>query len=41
MKPDELRKHLENYQWAIFFTRNLPTELLLKDATDKDHIATV
>ena len=39
MKPDELRKHLENYQWAIFFTRNLPTELLLKDATDKDRIA--
>lgn len=39
MKPNELRKHLENYQWAIFFTRNLPTELLLKDATDKDRIA--
>ena len=39
MKPDELRKHLENYQWAIFFTQNLPTELLLKDATDKDRIA--
>ena len=39
MKPDELRKHLRNYQWAIFFTRNLPTELLLKEATDKDRIA--
>ena len=39
MKPDELRKHLKNYQCAIFFTRNLPTELLLKDATDKDRIA--
>jgi len=39
MKPDELRKHLKNYQWAIFFTRNLQTELLLKDATDKDRIA--
>jgi predicted metal-binding protein len=39
MKPDELRKHFKNYQWAIFFTRDLPTELLLKDATDKDRIA--
>ncbi|MFC1798827.1 DUF2284 domain-containing protein [Thermodesulfobacteriota bacterium] len=39
MKPDELRKHLENYQWAIFFTRSLPTELLLRDAADKDRIA--
>ncbi len=39
MKPNELRKHLENYKWAIFFTLNLPTELLLKDATDKDRIA--
>ena len=38
MKPDELRKHLESYQWAIFFIRELPTELLLKDATDKDRI---
>ena len=39
MKPNELRKHLENYKWAIFFTLNLATELLLKDATDKDRIA--
>jgi predicted metal-binding protein len=39
MRPDELRKHLENYQRAIFFTQSLPTELLLKDATDKDRIA--
>ena len=39
MKPNELRKHLENYKWAIFFTLNLPTELLLKDATDKARIA--
>jgi len=39
MKPDELKKHLENYQWGIFFTRSLPTELLLKGATDKDRIA--
>jgi predicted metal-binding protein len=39
MKPDELRKHLENYQWAIFFTRRVPTELLIKGATDKDRIA--
>jgi predicted metal-binding protein len=38
MKPDELRKHLRNYQWAIFFIRNLPTELLLKEATDKERI---
>jgi predicted metal-binding protein len=39
MKPDELRKHLGNYKWAIFFAQNLPTELLLKIATDKDRIA--
>jgi len=39
MKPDELIKQLKNYQWAIFFTRKVPTELLLKDATDKDRIA--
>ena len=39
MKPHELRKHLDNYQWAIFFIRNVPTELLLRDAADKDRIA--
>jgi predicted metal-binding protein len=39
MKPDELRNHLKHYRRAIFFTRNLPTALLLKDAADKDRIA--
>jgi predicted metal-binding protein len=24
MKPDELRRHLENYQWAIFFPEIFP-----------------
>lgn len=38
MKPNELRKHLENYQWTIFFTREFPTELLLKDGKDKDRL---
>ena len=39
MKPNELRKYLENFLWAIFFTREFPTELLLKDRTDKDRLA--
>jgi predicted metal-binding protein len=36
MKPDEFRQHLKKYHRAIFFIRNIPTELLLKGPADKD-----
>jgi predicted metal-binding protein len=38
MKPDELISHLKNYQWAVFFTRTVSTDLLLRKADDKDRI---
>ena len=39
MKPAELISHLKNYQWAVFFTRTIPTEVLMRKPDDKDRIA--
>ncbi|KKK91201.1 hypothetical protein LCGC14_2715330, partial [marine sediment metagenome] len=40
LKPAELRKHLENYKWAIFFTIDVPSEVIIRDkATIKERVA--
>ncbi len=39
LKPAELRKHLENYSWAIFFTIDVPPEVIIRDkATIKERV---
>jgi len=38
-KPSEFREYLQNYDSAVFFVRNVPTELLLRDRTDKERRA--
>lgn len=39
LKPAELREWLKDYHWGLFFVRDLPTEILLRDRKDKDRIA--
>lgn len=40
LKPAELRKHLENYNWAIFFTINIPSDVVIRDkATIRERVA--
>jgi predicted metal-binding protein len=39
VKPEELKTLLKKYNWAVFFIKELPTELLLKDVTDKERKA--
>ena len=39
MKPGALRELLKRYRWAVFFMKDLPTELLLKEVTDKERRA--
>lgn len=40
LKPAELRSHLEKYKWAIFFTIDFPSEVIVRDkATIKERIA--
>ena len=38
-KPVELKEYLESYDWAIFFVKDVPTELLLRDRGDKERRA--
>lgn len=39
LKPAELRKHLENYNWAIFFTIDIPSDVVIRDkATIKERV---
>ena len=35
-KPSEMKEYLKEFEWAIFFIRNVPTELLLRDRSDKE-----
>jgi predicted metal-binding protein len=40
MKPAELREVLARYQWAVFFVRDVPPEVIVRDkATIKERVA--
>jgi predicted metal-binding protein len=40
LKPAELREHLQKYQWAIFFIKEVPPEVIVRDkATIKERVA--
>lgn len=40
LKPAELTKYLEKYKWAIFFTIDVPSEVIVRDkATIKERVA--
>jgi predicted metal-binding protein len=40
LKPAELSAHLEKYKWAIFFTIDVPPEVIVRDkATIKERVA--
>lgn len=40
LKPAELRKYLEKYTWAIFFSIDVPSEVIIRDKTTiKERIA--
>ena len=40
LKPADLRSHLEDYKWAIFFTIDFPSEVIVRyNATIKEIIA--
>jgi len=40
MKPSELRDLLRHYQWAVFFTKDVPSEVIVRDkATIKERVA--
>jgi len=39
MKPAELREILKKYRWAVFFTRDVPSEVIVRDrATIKERV---
>ncbi len=39
LKPAELREHLKKYKWAVFFTKDVPSEIIVRDkATIKERI---
>lgn len=40
LKPAELREQLKNFTWAVFFTKEVPAEVIVRDkATIKERIA--
>ena len=40
IKPAELRTLLEKYQWAVFFVKEIPSEVVVRDkATIKERVA--
>ena len=40
MKPSELREILEQYRWAVFFIKDVPPEVIVRDkATIKERVA--
>jgi len=40
LKPDELREHLKSYEWAIFFIKEVSSEIIIRDKTTiKERIA--
>ena len=40
LKPAELREHLAKYKWALFFIKEIPPEVIVRDkATIKERVA--
>ena len=40
LKPAELREHLKKYSWAVFFIKDVPSAVLVRDkATIKERVA--
>ncbi len=40
IKPAELREQLKNYSWAVFFTKDIPPEVVVRDKeTIKERVA--
>lgn len=40
LKPAELRELLKKYEWAVFFTKDVPSEVIIRDkATIKERVA--
>ncbi|MEJ2429018.1 MAG: DUF2284 domain-containing protein [Deltaproteobacteria bacterium] len=39
VKPEQVKRLLKKYSWAVFFTKDLPTELLLREITNKERKA--
>lgn len=40
LKPAELREHLKNYTWAVFFTKDVAAEVIVRDkATIKERVS--
>jgi len=40
LKPAELRDHLAKYTWAVFFTADVPSDVIVRDkATIKERVA--
>jgi len=40
LKPDELRAHLRRCEWAVFFIKDVPCEVIVRDkATIKERVA--
>jgi predicted metal-binding protein len=40
MKPAELKDHLKKYAWAVFFIKDVPSEVIIRDkATIKERVA--
>ncbi|MCL5981418.1 MAG: DUF2284 domain-containing protein [Firmicutes bacterium] len=40
LKPVELREYLQKYNWAVFFTMDVPAEVIVRDkATIKERVA--
>jgi len=40
LKPEELRQHLKKYSWAVFFSMDVPPEVIVRDkATIKERVS--
>lgn len=40
LKPSELREHLKQYEWAVFFVKDVPSEVIVRDKTTiKERVA--
>jgi predicted metal-binding protein len=40
LKPEELRVHLKKCKWAVFFVKDIPSEIIVRDkATIKERVA--
>jgi predicted metal-binding protein len=40
LKPEELREYLKKYRWAVFFIRDVPSEVIVRDkSTIKERVA--